>query len=220
MENIWDIFNFIRFVADKAINSTPTPEETATALDAAQTLYYKLMFERKEAGDDKANTTLAPFRVSTTLTSNNTGYVVEPSNYANIEGMYGIIGGVFTEYNLIMDTELEYALWSRMRPIARNPRYREIPGGFQLYNSRTFPQNQATVDLNYLKIADKPVIGYTVSGNTLVYDPLTSTQLTFGRNQYVNIITLALPYIGVHLSDNEIIGLTAQAVGFINKEQP
>lgn len=210
MENIWDIYNFIRFVADKAINSTPTPEETATALDAAQTLYYKQMFERKEAGDDKASTAIAPYRVAlSAISTSSTGLLAYPLDYANIEGMYGVINGIYTEYNTVMDTELEYALQSRMRPIGSNPRYKEKDKGFQIYNSSTFPQNVAVVDLNYLKIADKPVIGYTVTGNTLVYNPATSTQLTFNANQYINIIMLALPYIGVHLADNEVLALSS-----------
>lgn len=203
MNNIWDVYIFIvKLVTDKYLKSSPTPDSIAKALGAAQQNLFDYYKALKEQGDESATTALAPFILTTPLTSNSSGLLAYPSNWADTELIIETIGGIKTTANPILDNELYEARQSALYPIAYNIRYQEQYGGIQLY-----PEATHVTSYKYLVRPDYPVIGYTVSGNTQTYDSATSVQLQF-RNQYWNkIILLAMPYIGVNLSNADIASL-------------
>ena len=204
MQNIWDVYLTIKqLIADKTRNSVPTPESISYALDLGQQAardYYKQL---KEQGDDLANTALAPFLKTIPLTSSSSGLLTYPDDWFDTELITEVVDGEFVTYNTVLDNELFEAKRSVLYPIAQNPRYMELSNGVQLY-----PETTHLVGYKYMTIPATPVIGYTVSGNTQVYNPATSVQLTFKPAYYGRIILHSLPYIGVNLSDAEITQLS------------
>lgn len=203
MENIWDVYTAIKsLIADKVRNSAPSANNISYALTMGQLAaiaYYKPL---KEAGDDLAATALASLVKNINDVSSSTGLLTYPADWYDTELITETVNGEMVSYSTILDTELYEAKRSVLYPIADSPRYMEVKTGIQLY-----PETTHLVNLKYLAKPQAPKIGYTVSGNTEVYDPLTSVQLALNPAYYPKIIQLSLPYIGVNLSDAEITSL-------------
>jgi hypothetical protein len=49
------------------------------------------------------------------------------------------------------------------------------------------------------------VFGYTQSGRTITYSSGTSTQLEWKQNDLMNVIVIALQYIGINLDANGVL---------------
>lgn len=203
MNNIWDVYLAIKsLISDKVRNSAPSPEDISYALTMGQLAavsYYKPL---KEAGDDLAATALATLVKTTSNVSGAAGLLSYPTDWLDTELITEVVNGEMVSYNTILDTELYEAKRSVLYPIASNPRYTEVKNGIQLY-----PETTHLVNLKYIAIPAAPFIGYTVTGNTEVYNPSTSVQLSLAPAYYPKIIQLSLPYIGVNLSDAEITSL-------------
>lgn len=206
MNNIFDIYRRINWITDKYLNGFNSPEDISKALDAGQMALFNYFLPLKENGDDIATTALIPFKTSTSLTSNGSGLLTYPVNYSNTEAIYEDISGIFTSVIPILHVELANAMNSALYPIALNPRYIEEQNGVQLY-----PKTVQTVDFHYLSVPTTPVIGYTIVGNEPVYDPTTSVQLQFDVQYWMDVLLRGLPYIGVNLSDQDVIALSALA---------
>lgn len=172
-------------------------------VDMGQQSLYEHFKPLKEMGDDEATTALIPFNAAPlSLTSSTSGVLTYPADYANTEAIYETINGQVVSMNTVLDVELADALSSVLYPIALNPRYLEMTDGIHIY-----PRAVHAVELHYLSRPTTPVIGYTVSGNTIIYDPTTSVQLQFSNQYWRNIIHHGLPYVGVNLSDQDLVGL-------------
>lgn len=205
MLNVFDIFVCIKALCDNARNSSPTPEEAGNFMDMAQQQLYAEKRSLLAQGDNEAAAALAPFRIQSLLTSSATGLLTYPADWASTEGIYETISRRLTSVTPVQHKEIEDALKSTLYPIASNPRYIEEATGIQLY-----PEDTHSVSLHYVSKPTTPVIGYTVSGNTYVYNAATSTQLQFATNYYTKIVALMLPYVGLNLSDAEIIAAGQQ----------
>lgn len=202
MQNIFDIWEFVNFVTDKYRNGYISPEEFSKAIDEGQNIVWGTYFGKRQEGNELALVALQPFYKKVSVTSSGSGLATYPTLWAETQAIYTDLNGVTTEITQVLHNELQQVLASSIYPIAENPRYLEQETGVQLY-----PKATTIVDWHYLSKPTTPVLGYTVSGNTVIYDPLTSVQLQFATQYWYEVISIALNYIGVNLSNNEVSGL-------------
>lgn len=198
LNNIGDIFNFINFVADKYRNGYLSPEEVSSALASGQTSLWNHFIGERQKGNELALIALKPFSRQASVTSDSLGVATYPTKYAETQGIYD--GN--TSIKQIVHNELAYALNSVIYPIASYPRWIEGQGGITIY-----PNGVKTIQWHYLAYPTAPIMGYTTTTNTVVYNPLTSTQLEFDSQYWNDVILLSLPYIGVNLGNQDITSL-------------
>jgi hypothetical protein len=198
LNNIFDIWNFVNFITDKYRNGYLSPEEFSSALANGQLLYWNYNIGLRQKGNELSSVALSPFNRVVNVTSNPAGLAAKPLNYAETQGIF--IGS--NSVNQIVHNELEYALNSVLYPIAENPRFIQESNGVVIY-----PKQVHNIEWHYIASPITPVLGYTTTTNGIVYNPLTSVQLEFDRQYWQEIVLLSLPYIGVNLSNNEVVGL-------------
>lgn len=198
MDNINDIYKFINFLADKYRNGYLSPEEVSLALSQSQNQVFLNYLGKRQNGNELALVALKPFYKKATISAIS-GFVTYPDLWAETQGVYVISSSGTTSVRVILHNELAEALKSVIYPIATNPRYLEQSGGFQLY-----PSTISSVSVHYLARPIPAVMGYSVSGTDIVYDPLTSVQLEFDKQYWNEIIELACLSIGINLSDPEV----------------
>lgn len=198
MDNINDIYKFINFLADKYRNGYLSPEEVSLALSQSQNQVFLNYLGKRQNGNELALVALKPFYKTANITASS-GFVAYPSLWAETQGVYVISQSGTTSVRVVLHNELAEALKSVIYPIATNPRYLEQSGGFQLY-----PSTISSVSVHYLARPIPAVMGYSVSGTDIVYDPLTSVQLEFDKQYWNEIIELACLSIGINLSDPEV----------------
>lgn len=202
MTNINDIFKFINFVTDKYRNGYLSPEEVSTALDIAQNTLWQNYVGKRNSGNELALVALRPFYNAITISTDSLGFVAYPTRYAEMQGVYKTINGVVKDVREVLYNELTQNLNSVIYPIAENPIYVKKQLGITAY-----PLGIQSLDMEYLAKPTTPIMGYTTNTNNIVYNPTTSVQLEFDTQYYYEIILLALPYIGVNLSNQEVSGL-------------
>lgn len=175
---------------------------------------------------------LRPFRkkqdiLPTVLTS--TSYLDLPTvvpDYAYLLGLYSVggtaIGGTnigIVEIEQYLFSELINALSSSLYPVDfTSPICAFEDTGVQIYplSFKTFAtSNSYVLRLQYISKPTTPVIGYSVSGNTIVPAATTPSgvpnkELQFGKEYWMEVISRALAYIGVNLSAAEVSNLSVQ----------
>jgi hypothetical protein len=178
---------------------------------------------------------LRPFRkkqdLSPTVLSS-TSYLDLPTavpDYAYFLGLFSVGGTAIAGTNIgiqnieqYLFTELIDALSSSLYPVDF-----AAPGapicsfddtGIQIYplSYKTYAtSNSYYLRLQYISKPTTPVIGYSVSGNTIVPAATTpsgvpNNNIQFGREYWMEVISRALAYIGVNLSSAEVSNLAAQ----------
>jgi hypothetical protein len=202
LTNIFDLYNFVNYITDKYRNGYLSPEEVSECLDAGQTALWNHHMGERQKGNELSLIALKPFKKISNVTSTYTGKAASPSMYAETEGVFETIGSKTVSIKQVLTNELDYALSSGIYPIAQYPRFIEDSDGLQIY-----PKATHNVEWHYIARPNTPVIGYTNNVNQVIYDPTTSTQLDFAPQYWNDVVSLALPYIGVNLSNAEVVGL-------------
>jgi hypothetical protein len=175
---------------------------------------------------------LKPFRkkqdmLPAVLTS--TSYLDLPTvvpDYAYLLGFYSvggtaIAGSNFGAQNIeqYLFSELIDALSSSLYPVDfTSPICAFEDTGIQIYplSYKTFAtSNSYYLRMQYISKPTTPVIGYSVSGNTILPAATTpsgvpNNEIQFGREYWMEVISRALSYIGVNLSSAEVSNLAAQ----------
>lgn len=147
-------------------------------------------------------------------------------DYAYLLGLYSVggqvIGGTnigIVEIEQYLFSELIQALSSSLYPVDfTSPICDFEDTGVQIYplSFRTFAtSNSYVLRLQYISKPTTPVIGYSVSGNTIVPAATTpagvpNEELQFGKEYWMEVISRALSYIGVNLSAAEVSNLAVQ----------
>ena len=147
-------------------------------------------------------------------------------DYAYLLGLYSVggqvIGGTnigIVEIEQYLFSELIQALSSSLYPVDfTSPICDFEDTGVQIYplSFRTFAtSNSYVLRLQYISKPTTPVIGYSVSGNTIVPAATTpagvpNKELQFGKEYWMEVISRALSYIGVNLSAAEVSNLAVQ----------
>lgn len=150
---------------------------------------------------------LAPFKVYAPFTSDTTGVVVYPSDYAHLIAVttttYDNARQVPVSHKVqfVQEDKLSDALDNQvrivsiLRPIATN-------------NSTSivlFPRVQQSGHISYFKLPIAPKLVYTLSGRTLTYNQPGSTQLLFPEMETKEIMLRTLGYLGLNINQADLI---------------
>lgn len=198
--NINDVYNQMLFIVRKERGVFVTVPEAMQTLDNAQ-------LEAVEEWFSTYGTTqiihdaIRKLRVQKNFTSDATGLVTFDSDYLHlIGGAYTVSGSTINNVRFLNEDELALALKSQLRVVSTsNPIAIDASVGFRLYPAAT-----QTGFYNYLRRPAAPVLGYTQSGRTITYDPLTSTQLEFTDVYINNIMSRALKFWGINMAEQDI----------------
>lgn len=200
MDNIFDVYTFIRQLADKAGIGFLDADQVSGWLGASQMSMVN-MFRANGLLDNVTQTALSPF-VESTPFSAITGLFTKPTDFMQV---LRIESQSSKEYTPVLFNELRDALASQLEPIARYPRYMEQGNSIQLY-----PQDRVSGTMFYYRLPVSPIIGVLPNGDgsDVEYDPTTSVELELPKEFWFQVIINALPYAGVNLSSADLLALT------------
>ena len=201
MDNIWDIYQSILFIVDKARNGYVSPEDVSRALDMSQQAIFQKYVALLREGSQMADEALIPFNKKVVVASDPSGLISYPNDFGFLTQLYKPTNGEYIIVEQMLHSELEYYTGSVLDPVSLFKPKCVVEGtGIQLY-----PRKPNTVELHYLSRPQQPVIGYTVTGNEAIYDPGASTQLEFNPNYWTEILQGALAYVGLNLKDQQLV---------------
>lgn len=234
MQNVSDLYNFINFIADKNRRGYLSPEEISQALSTAQVdlwNYYWGLPQTAQAlkggapnpdyGSSQLTIdALSPFRARTQVTPSNNGIIYmsdqgvsyQIPDFGHFIGMFKIntstneISGV----DQYLNSEIVEVLKSTLYPVTQANQVFVFENDLiQLYPRTSMPTGYAA-EVHYIALPTDVVINYTVTGNTITINNLTSIPPRFDSTYWVELVARALPYVGVNLSAQEVQALANQ----------
>ena len=217
--NINDVHKTILYFVNKEQNAFITPAEIDLVLDKAQLVLFNQYHtnpklpsnvQAKNYGDSqRIDDALSAFKSKYTFTSltSPSGLVTLPGDYMHLISLFTTVynaqlgRNVYSSVQVMDEEELIERLESQVIPVnADDP--------VAIMNSQNriqlFPEAPATGGVYYFRRPAVPVFGYTQSGRTITYNPLTSTQLEWRDADIMNIIVIALSYYGLSMSSEMI----------------
>lgn len=217
--NINDVHKTILYFVNKEQNAFITPAEIDLVLDKAQLVLFNQYHtnpklpsnvQAKNYGDSqRIDDALSAFKSKYTFTSltSPSGLVTLPGDYMHLISLFTTVynaqlgRNVYSSVQVMDEEELIERLESQVIPVnADDP--------VAIMNSQNriqlFPEAPATGGVYYFRRPAVPVFGYTQSGRTITYNPLTSTQLEWRDVDIMNIIVIALSYYGLNMSSEMI----------------
>ncbi len=217
--NINDVHKTILYFVNKEQNAFITPAEIDLVLDKAQLVLFNQYHtnpklpsnvQAKNYGDSqRIDDALSAFKSKYTFTSltSPSGVITLPADYMHLISLFTTVynaqlgRNVYSSVQVMNEEELIERLESQVIPVtADDP--------IAIMNSQNriqlFPEAPATGGVYYFKRPAVPVFGYTQSGRTITYNPLTSTQLEWRDADIMNIIVIALSYYGLNMSSEMI----------------
>lgn len=208
--NINTIYNFLNYMVRKERGAFISPEEASTALDSAQMELFEGFFKIYGVNQE-VHDSLSPFKVRLQFTSASNGIVTQPSDYQHLlGGVFTVSGSTICPLRFISEDELPDALTNQLRPVnTSSPIALDTPNGFQIY-----PQVTQTGFYTYMRRPAVPILGYTQTGRTLVYNPTQynaitqptgSQQIEFADAYINNIMARALKFFGINMDEQGII---------------
>jgi hypothetical protein len=217
--NINDVHKTILYFVNKEQNAFITPAEIDLVLDKAQMVLFNQYHtnpklpsnvQAKNYGDSqRIDDALSAFKSKYTFTSltSPAGLVTLPADYMHLISMFTTVynstlgRNVYSSVQVMNEEELIERLESQVIPVTADD-------AVAIMNSQNriqlFPEAPATGGVYYFKRPAVPVFGYTQSGRTITYNPLTSTQLEWRDADIMNIIVIALSYYGLNMSSEMI----------------
>jgi hypothetical protein len=198
--NVNDIYNILLYIVRKQRGVFLTTSESDLVLDRAQLELFADSFAQYQI-NQKIVDALSPFKTVTQFTTSSSGEVTQPSDYQHLLGsVYTVTGSTVNAVRFVNEDELPLQLTGQLRPISlSSPIAIDSANGFQLY-----PQSTQTGFYTYLRRPVKPYLATTQVGRTITYDPVLSVQLEFYDVYINNIISRALKYLGINMSEAEI----------------
>lgn len=149
----------------------------------------------------------APLQKTSVIILNSDGQITIPSDYYHLSQGSAIKYTSQTtqkEVDIEVVSDSEYGLRnmsSAFRPNKEFPVSVIKNGYIQIY-----PKDLAlSVTLNYLKLPEDPIWGYTVSNNEKVYDSSTSTDFLVPKQHEQDIVQLIVKSIGTEIRDPALI---------------
>lgn len=212
MTTIWDVYQFILFVADKPRGGFVSPEEVASALDVGQQWLFDHYWGTGKDMSQASIEALSPFGKTEAISSSTAGVLTFPANFSHLRSFTTGTGSALKQYREMWHDEVGDAFKSVLYPFSKRPRFMMDNVAIQL-----FPQVATTGSISYYTKPATPVIGYTVVGNDIAYNPSASVQLGFLPQYWIEIIQRALPYLAVNLSTPDLLVAARQ---FENSQQP
>jgi hypothetical protein len=200
LNDIYILFdNIIR--KERGVFITPAQKDlyfNAAQLDLVED-YWKIYAE-----EEYIHEALDVFKTDYQFTSAADGRVTLPTNYLHLcPNVITVTGSMINPVRFVGEDEWTKASISQLRAVSTaNPIARTYGNGFKL-----LPQTTQIGTLTYIRIPNVPVFGYSVGGSanrTITYNSSTSTQLEWD-DVYINkIISKALEYAGVYMSEPEV----------------
>ena len=198
--NINDICNILFYIVRKERGVFLTYPEAGMILDNGQMELLADSFAQYQVNQSIVDA-LSPFKKYTQFTSTSSGDVVMPDDYQHLLGsVFTVSGSTVNPVRFVNEDELPYAITSQLRPVTTtSPIAIDSALGFQLY-----PQSQQTGFFTYLRRPNIPVCAVTQVGRVITYDPVNSVQIEFYDIYINNIISRALKYLGINISEADI----------------
>lgn len=157
----------------------------------------------------KIRQSLTPFiQPPTTLNIDGiTGLTPYPPDYEMWDTMYW---GIYKQrVKFIQQGRLDSHLNSAISPVSRNPVFLSIYTGFQLY-----PTSIGTTQLSYIRSPRAIIWGYTNDiYNRPIYNPATSSDPEWEREDCMEIIARALRMVGVNLQSAAVSQYAKEITG-------
>lgn len=203
-----EVYQLCQFILNKSQMGNLQPNQFNLIINQAQYSYLNYLlgdFQRYQPGrpisvvewgqNAHIRERLTPFvQPPTTLTINPiTGQTSYPTNYEMWDAMYW---GIYKErVKFIQQDRLSSHLNSQVSPVERNPVFLSIYRGFQVY-----PISIGTTELSYIRSPQNIMWGSTndIYGRP-VYNPATSQNPEWRREDMLQIIVRALSQVGVNL---------------------
>jgi hypothetical protein len=213
-----DVHNTIQYIVNKDQNQSITHAEIDLILDKAQLVLFnqyhtnpKMPAQAQAARygeSQRIDDSLSAFKSIYTFATGDT-----PSGVLTLPGTYmHLISLHTTTYNnqlgrnvthavqILSEEELSMRLESQVIPLDD-----EEPVAIMYQSSiKMYPTTTKQGQLFYFRRPAVPVFGYTSSGRTATYNSGTSTQLEWKDYDIMNIISIALTYIGINMSSADV----------------
>lgn len=214
------IHDTILFIIRKEQNTFISHEEIDQILDRAQLVLLNqyhtnpkipAMQQAQLLGESqRIEDALSPFKAKYTFTNGTTasGIVTLPSDYLHLLALYtttynSTLGrNVYSAVQILSESELIERLESQVIPVTS-----EDPIGIMNNQNKIqlFPESPSSGAVFYIKRPTPPVFSYTQSGRSVSYDQLSSVQMAWRDTDILNIIVIALSYIGINISSADVM---------------
>lgn len=209
--SIYDLYLIYQDIIRKQIGVFRTNLEFNRDINSAGLDCIQEWFESYGATNN-LHDALLPLRKRYQFASDSGGVVVNPSDYSHrLGGAWTVTGSTVNEITFVQDTEFVFAINSQQRPVSNSYPIAidyaiEIGGsptnvqkGFQI-----FP-NQVQIGFYwYLKLPQPMSLVYTQVGRTITYDSVASVQPYFPDVYMNHVLSRALWYAGVAMSEEEV----------------
>jgi hypothetical protein len=200
------IHSFIEFIERKEMGSYHTHAQIDAALDAAQKELFKQYLEQYTSSlDKKLPSALYPFRTSAAFTSTSSGIITYPADLEHLLVLYPLTNGLPNTVRIVEFAELPEALNSQLRRVSTT-RPIGIDGDKEF---QIFPKEVRSGNMYYLRSPKTPLFSYTQVGRVVTYNAGTSVNLEFSDIYVDKIISKALMFLGINMSEAEIVNFGA-----------
>lgn len=208
--DLGDAYEFLDFLTNKFQSSWYSPAEKDLIVDRAQMALfnsYYLTYGTSQRSQDA----LGPFKRTFTFANVDTpgGLITMPAAYMHLLSVITTIQNAITNLPqnlpvpIINEDEKVFRDNSQIIPVSVSDPYGLL---VQNRNVQLYPATPQAGTVYYLSRPAAPFFSYTVvSGRVIVYDPNTSTQLEWADNDVVAILVKALSYMGINLSEQDIM---------------
>lgn len=220
------VHDIILFYLNKAQNGYVTHEEIDEVLDKAQLVLFnqyhtnpKLPSQAQAAlygESQRIDDALSTFKAKYTFTpvSSPSGIITLPSNYLHLLSLYTTVynsqlgRNIYSAVQVLSEEELIERLESQVIPVS-------LEDPIAIMNSQNliqlFPEQGQTGGVYYLRRPATPKFAYTQSGRVITYippnpaNPASSVNLEWRDFDVNNVISIALSYYGLNLSNQEVM---------------
>lgn len=218
--NINDVHRVILFILDKEQQGFVTHGEIDDMLDRAQMVLINQYFNNPRmplaaqpqaySENQRIHDSLSAFKERYTFTTADTvsGVLTLPVDFMHLLSLYTTVfnatlaRNVYSAVQILNEEELIERLESQVIPVSADD-----PIGIMNKQNKIqlFPETPKAGGCFYLRRPAKPVFGFTQSGRAVTYSSGTSTQLEWRQSDIQNIIVIALQYLGINLSAQDVV---------------
>lgn len=204
------MYQIMQFCSNKNQNGYLTPTEFNLIINQAQLSYANFLigqFQSYQYGrnqsrisfgqNENVRQSLTPIIYGYVLNIPSNGHVNHPADYQKMDALTDIYGT--TPIRWTGQDKTAAFRTSTIDPIATNPAYELVYGGFQFY-----PQTIGQANLSYVRRPPDIVWGYEIIGSEPVYDPATSVEPIWYDVDCLEIIVRAMKMLGVNLQAADV----------------
>lgn len=213
------IHDTILFIIRKEQNAFISHEEIDQILDRAQLVLFNqyhtnpkvpaqtqaMIYGDTQRIDDALSIFKSKYTFNNGITAS--GIITLPTDYMHLISLYtttynSTLGrNVYSPVQVLNEEELIERLESQVIPVSTDD-------PIAIMNSQNriqlFPEQPSSGAVFYFRRPLAPVFSYTQSGRAVTYNQVGSTQLEWRDYDVLNVISIALSYIGINISSADI----------------